>query len=107
MRHAIATLCTLVALTVIPASSDAVLGRGYCRVKKPATVEVQKGNNLIGIAKQEYGDWRKYKDIAKHNNIKYPYLIFKGQVLQLPGKITTTIRPRSAIDDSISCPNYI
>ena len=47
------------------------------------TYTVKKGDTLWGIAKREFNDGQKYKDIAKLNNIANPNKIQVGQVLRL------------------------
>ena len=47
---------------------------------------VKKGDTLSKIAKEHYGDWRKYTDIFEANKpmLKDPDLIYPGQTLRLP-----------------------
>ncbi len=45
---------------------------------------VAKGDTLMSIARKFYGDARRYKDIAKANNITDPNKISIGQVLKIP-----------------------
>lgn len=49
-------------------------------VSKPKTYTVKKNQTLSGIGKELGMNW---KDIAKINNIKAPYIIHTGQVLKL------------------------
>ena len=49
-------------------------------VSKPKTYTVKKNQTLSGIGKEIGMNW---KDIAKINNIKAPYIIHTGQVLKL------------------------
>ncbi len=55
------------------------------------TYTVRKGDTLFAIAWYSGND---YRDIAQINNIKKPYRIFPGQVIQIR-KPTSTIRPKS------------
>ena len=45
---------------------------------------VKKGEGLMKIARQFYGDASRYKEIAKFNNITDPDKIQAGQVLKIP-----------------------
>ena len=45
---------------------------------------VKKGDGLMKIAREFYGDASRYKEIAKFNNITDPYKIKVGQVLKIP-----------------------
>ena len=45
---------------------------------------VKKGDGLMKIAREFYGDASRYKDIAKFNGITDPYKIKVGQVLKIP-----------------------
>lgn len=47
------------------------------------TYKVKSGDTLWGIAKREFGDGEKYKDLAKLNNLPNPNLIQVGQELRL------------------------
>ncbi len=47
------------------------------------TYKVKSGDTLWGIAKREFGDGERYKDLAKLNNIPNPNLIQVGQELRL------------------------
>lgn len=47
------------------------------------TYTVKKGDTLWGIAKREFNDGEKYKDLQKLNNISDPNKISVGQVLRL------------------------
>lgn len=49
------------------------------------THTVVKGDTLWGIADRYLNDGTKYKQIATLNNIKSPYYIYVGQVLQIDG----------------------
>ena len=44
---------------------------------------VKRGDCLWNIAKKYYGNGTKYKEIAKLNNIKSPYIIYPGQKLKI------------------------
>ena len=86
MKKSLATLATIVALST-PLSAQAIAGLGYCTEVLPVTVEVQRGDTLIELARANYnGDSSRYMDIARHNRIKDPNTIRVGQVLELPGK---------------------
>ena len=52
----------------------------------PNTYTVQKGDSLSKIAKQQYGDAKKWKAIfeANRDQITNPDLIHPGQVLKIP-----------------------
>lgn len=50
------------------------------KTESPSTYTVKKGQTLSGIGKEVGMNW---KDIAKLNNIKFPYIIRVGQVLRL------------------------
>ncbi len=100
MKKVLATLCTIVALSV-PVPANAILGLGNCIEELPVTVEVQRGDTLMGISKRYYeGDSSRYKDIARHNHIKDPNVILVGQVLELPGKTYEITRPISVVRDT-------
>ena len=45
---------------------------------------VKKGDGLMKIAREFYGDASRYKEIAKFNDITDPYKIKVGQVLKIP-----------------------
>lgn len=49
----------------------------------PKTYKVKEGDTLWGIAKREFGDGERYKDIAELNKISNPDLIQIGQELRL------------------------
>ena len=86
---------------------EAILGLGYCIEILPVTVEVQRGDTLIGLAKKYYeGDSSRYEDIARHNEIKDPNLIRVGQVLELPGKTYEQTRLVSVTDVSLGMEKY-
>lgn len=53
---------------------------------RPETYTVQKGDSLSKIAKQQYGDAKKWKAIfeANRDQITNPDLIHPGQVLKIP-----------------------
>lgn len=46
------------------------------------TYEVQKGDCLWTICQKQLGDGKKYKEIARLNNIVNPNLIYPGQVIR-------------------------
>ena len=52
--------------------------------KGPTVYTVQKGDTLYAIARKFYGDQRRYRDIAKANNLADPNRIYVGQVLKIP-----------------------
>jgi hypothetical protein len=46
---------------------------------------VRKGDTLVGIAKRQYDDYDRWRDIGKANNIKHSTQVLKpGRVLRLP-----------------------
>ena len=59
-------------------------------VEQPAadatTYTVKSGDCLWNIAYKLYGTGRRFGDIAAANGIKAPYVIFAGQVLEIPAK---------------------
>ncbi|MEJ2758052.1 MAG: LysM peptidoglycan-binding domain-containing protein [Anaerolineales bacterium] len=57
-----------------PASSGETEGSGK-------TYVVQKGDYLYTLAQQFGVNWQ---TLAAHNNISYPYIIYSGQVLEIP-----------------------
>jgi nucleoid-associated protein YgaU len=58
---------------------------GCHKTKDYATVTVQKGDTLSGIAKELGGDAEDYKKLVELNpEIKDPDLIHPGQVLKIP-----------------------
>jgi len=46
--------------------------------------EVQSGQNLVVIAEAALGEKSRWKEIAFLNNIRHPYIIYPGQILELP-----------------------
>lgn len=68
---------TSVATTVISKTRDT-----STKVENKTYI-VKKGDTLWSIAKREFGDGQKYKDIAKLNNLANPNLIKIGQQLRL------------------------
>ncbi len=69
------------AVTAAPTSVAAVTGAP--KKKKPATYTVQRGDYLIDLADTLGVDWRELADL---NQIYYPWVIYPGQVLKLPGR---------------------
>ncbi|MFK5894267.1 MAG: peptidoglycan DD-metalloendopeptidase family protein [Pseudomonadota bacterium] len=59
--------------------------KGFNKNKKHSYYYIRKGDSLYSIA-WEYG--LDFKDLAKWNNLKNPYLIFAGQRLNLKAKKT-------------------
>jgi uncharacterized protein YvpB len=68
----------------------AILGKGVKEKDSPATGEeqqkttytVQPGDYLVALARQLDTSWQ---ELVEMNDIPYPYTIFPGQVLSLPG----------------------
>lgn len=62
--------------------------------------EVKSGQNLTVIAEAALGDKTRWKEIAFLNSIRHPYIIYPGQVLELPpengGDITEVVLPTAA-----------
>ena len=99
MRKTLATLCTIVALS-IPTSAGAWAGLGSCIEVRNKTVTVQRGDTLIGIARAQYdGNSLVYHDIARLNGISDPNRIEVGQVLKLPYKTEEHQRLVSIVND--------
>lgn len=101
MKKAIASLCTLVGLSFVPASSSgAIFDEGYrfvvCSVSDPACppgdpnfqrareYRVQPNDNLWNISKQYYGTGFRWTDIAKSNGIKDPNMLPVNMQLSIP-----------------------
>ena len=59
---------------------------GVEKTPKPKTYVVQKGDHLMQIARELGLDW---KEIAALNGLTYPYILYPGQVLILPGSGAT------------------
>jgi nucleoid-associated protein YgaU len=62
-------------------------------MKKDAegTYTVKAGQGLSQVAQEVYKDGKKWKLIADANNLKPPYVLEKGQVLNIPGSDTEVI----------------
>jgi len=54
------------------------------------TYVVRPGDYLTKLASQWGLNWQ---DLAAYNNIQYPYYIYPGQVLKIPGSATTPMPP--------------
>lgn len=56
---------------------------------------VQSGDSLSKIARDRLGDITLWEDLAKHNNIQNPNLIYPGQVINLdiPKRVTIPVTP--------------
>ena len=78
------TLFTQVATTTLGATAAIVSkSRDSSTKKTNKTYTVKQGDTLWGIAKREFNDGQKYKDLAKLNNLSNPNKIYVGQVLRL------------------------
>ena len=69
------------------AETSAVVQNGQSQpitTSMPKTYTVVKGDTLWGIAKRFLGEGIRYKEIAQHNKIENPNLIFPGQVVKIP-----------------------
>jgi len=53
--------------------------------------EVKSGQNLTVIAEAALGDKNRWKEIAFLNSISHPYIIYPGQVLELPSESDSDI----------------
>lgn len=53
--------------------------------------EVKSGQNLTVIAGAALGDRNRWKEIAHLNNISHPYIIYPGQILELPHETDSDI----------------
>ncbi len=63
---------------------------------------VKGGDNLTKIAREALGDAQRWPEIAHLNGLRIPYLIYPGQVLELPpregsGIVEVTIETPAAI----------
>ena len=81
----------------LPDFSDVKSGSSSSAAKprvteREVTYTVQKGDSLSKIAKEQYGDGRKWKPIfeANRDQITNPDLIHPGQVLKIPSSGDTT-----------------
>lgn len=68
----------------IPKQGEAAKGASSGAKVVPATHTVASGETLGEIAAEYYGDWARWNDIAKANNIKDPRALKVGQKLTLP-----------------------
>lgn len=50
----------------------------------PRIWTVRRGDSLYGIAEEAYGDPMRWRDIARLNGLREPFLIRAGQSLRLP-----------------------
>ena len=67
-----------------------------------ATYTVRPGDSLQAIARRELGDAERWREIARENNLKPPYTIKPGQILELPGRATESLaqsQPSGAAED--------
>ncbi|KAF1720044.1 peptidoglycan DD-metalloendopeptidase family protein [Pseudoxanthomonas wuyuanensis] len=81
--------------TVVRESSPGTPARIVSQPKYGATVRVQRGDTLYGIAFRNGIDFR---DLAKWNNIGSPYTIYPGQSLKLyPSSGTTASTPSTGV----------
>lgn len=62
--------------------------------------EVKAGDNLWGIAEEEYGDGFMWTKIAQENNIKTPGVLLVGQKITLPKLEVEKIEKEEMIVDS-------
>lgn len=58
-------------------AGERILGSGY---------RVERGDSLWAIARARYGNPQMWRTIAEDNSLRYPYVIFVGQRLSLPGR---------------------
>ena len=107
MTHSLAVLVAVLASFLLVACSSSVVRetpsssnaqRPVSKPKYGATVRVQRGDTLYGLAFRNEIDFR---DLASWNNIGAPYTIYPGQSLRLypaSGKpaSTSTSRPSTA-----------
>ena len=70
----------------IEAVDDSGLTGGQGNAQQPKTYEVQSGDTLSSIAKQQFGDANAYNEIFEANRpmLKDPDEIYPGQVLIIP-----------------------
>lgn len=54
---------------------------------------VESGDSVSIIARDIVGDISRWPEVATLNNLKQPYTIYPGQVLQLPDPGTLTLGP--------------
>lgn len=58
---------------------------------------VEAGDSLSTIARDVLGDLTRWQEIASANKLAAPYVIYPGQVLQLPDPGTITLGPPTAL----------
>ncbi|OGY24429.1 MAG: hypothetical protein A2Y57_03510 [Candidatus Woykebacteria bacterium RBG_13_40_7b] len=66
------------------------VGSAQSTVSLPTTYQVEAGDSLSKIAQKFYGDYTKWTEIAKENNLANPSVIHKGNVLKIPKVEVTT-----------------
>ena len=108
MTHSLAVLVAVLASFLLVACSSSVVRetpsssnaqRPVSKPKYGATVRVQRGDTLYGLAFRNEIDFR---DLASWNNIGAPYTIYPGQSLRLypasgkPASTSTSSRPSTA-----------
>lgn len=76
----------------IEAVDDSGLTSPEPQAARPRTYEVQSGDTLSSIAKEQFGDANAYQKIFEANRpmLKDPDEIYPGQVLIIPEKATAT-----------------
>ncbi len=76
----------------IDSVDDSALAGGQQNQQQPKTYEVQSGDTLSSIAKNQYGDANAYNRIFTANQpmLKDPDEIYPGQVLLIPEETTAS-----------------
>jgi len=72
-----------------------------------AKYTVRRGDSLQAIARRELGDAERWREIARENDLKPPYTIKPGQVLELPQRAAQSLvepQPSEAVAEDESPP---
>lgn len=67
-----------------PGASRMLVSRQPEKMPEYVLHEIKKGESLSMIAKQYYGDYRKFDIIARYNNLKDATMIAPGQTIKVP-----------------------